>query len=136
MFKELLQKKPDNWIIQIVRSIMAGLLAFIVDFSFLYILTEFFHIHYLISVAVAYLLGLITIYILSIKWVFSKRKFKNYYSELAVFALIESAALGLNLVFIWLLTEKADIYYLKSKIISTMFVFVINFLAKKYILFI
>jgi putative flippase GtrA len=136
MFKKWLQYKTDNWFIQISRSMAAGFLAFCVDFSFLYILTEYVHIYYLLSATISFILGLITIYFLSIKWIFNRRKYKSIYSEIAVFILIETMALGFNVAVIWLLTDKAGLYYLLSKVIAGFIVFWINFLAKKYFLFI
>ncbi len=136
MFKKWLQYKTDNWFIQISRSMAAGFLAFCVDFSFLYIFTEFIHVYYLLSAAISFILGLTTIYIFSIKWIFNRRKCKSIYSEIAIFVLIETMALGFNVAVIWLLTDKAHLYYLLSKVIAAFIIFWVNFFAKKYFLFI
>ena len=40
-----------------------------------------------------------------------------------------------NGVCMWLLTEYAHLHYLYSKLVSALFVFLWNFLAKKYVLF-
>ena len=136
MFKKWFQYKTDNWFIQISRSMAAGFLAFCVDFLFLYLLTEYAHIYYLISATISFMLGLITIYLFSIKWIFNRRKCRSIYTEIAIFTLIEIIALVINVAMIWVLTDKAEFYYLFSKVLAAFIVFWINFLAKKYILFI
>ena len=135
MIEKLLKRKTNNIFIQLFRYTFVGGFAFIVDFGSLFVLTEFIHIYYLISAAIAFILGLGTNYILSIIWVFDKRIFKNKYIEFMIFGIIGIVGLGLNELFIWFFTEKMHFYYLISKIISTFFVYLWNFFARKFILF-
>ena len=135
MIESLFRNKVDNTFIQLFRYAFVGGFAFIIDFGSLYILTEFFGIHYLISAPIAFILGLITNYILSIVWVFKKRKFRNKSFEFGMFGLIGIVGVGLNELFIWYFTEYVHLYYLTSKIISTGFVFLWNFFVRKSMLF-
>ncbi|MBW1971284.1 MAG: GtrA family protein [Deltaproteobacteria bacterium] len=135
MIEKLLKRKTNNIFIQLFRYTFVGGFAFIVDFGSLFVLTEFIHIYYLISAAIAFILGLGTNYILSIIWVFDKRIFKNKYIEFMIFGIIGIVGLGLNELFIWFFTEEMHFYYLISKIISTFFVYLWNFFARKFILF-
>ncbi|MFQ6003571.1 MAG: GtrA family protein, partial [Candidatus Zixiibacteriota bacterium] len=57
------------------------------------------------------------------------------WAELFIFSLIGIVGLGFNELFIWFFTEKVHLYYLLSKIVSTFFVYLWNFFARKYILF-
>ncbi len=133
--EKLLKRQTGNIIIQLFRYTFVGGLAFIVDFSSLYFFTEFFNIYYLISAALAFLLGLATNYALSITWVFNKRTLDNRFSEFGIFASIGIVGLGLNEVFIWFFTENVHFHYLVSKIISSVFVLLWNFFARKFALF-
>jgi putative flippase GtrA len=126
---------PQRTLGQFLRYVVVGGVAFAVDFSFLALLTEVGKINYLISAAISFLLGLVCNYVLSIKWVFSERKFKNKLLEFALFSGIGIVGVVLNEVFIWLLTEKVGIYYLYSKIVTAMIVLNWNFLARKFGLF-
>ncbi|MCK4256407.1 GtrA family protein [candidate division WOR-3 bacterium] len=134
-FDELLRNKTDNISIQFFRSIFVGGLAAIVDFGFLYFFTEFVNIYYLTSAALAFILGLTTNYILSIKWVFNRRKFAKKWIEFGIFAVIGIVGLILNELIIWFFTEYVHFHYLLSKVVSTIVVFSWNFLARKFILF-
>jgi putative flippase GtrA len=117
------------------RYLFVGGAAFIVDFLSLFILTDYFGIYYLISAAIAFILGLIANYFLSISWVFNKRKLKNRHFEFGVFAFIGIVGLGFNEVFIWFFTQNLQIYYLESKIFAAVIILLWNFFARKYILF-
>lgn len=120
---------------QFLRYVVVGGVAFVVDFSFLAFLTEVGKINYLISASISFLLGLVCNYVLSVKWVFLDRKFKNKLLEFALFSGIGIVGVVLNEVFIWFLTERAGIYYLYSKIVTAMIVLIWNFLARKFGLF-
>ena len=69
--QKLLKDQTDKTKIQMFRYLFVGGAAFIVDFLSLFILTDFFGIYYLISAAIAFILGLIANYFLSISWVFN-----------------------------------------------------------------
>lgn len=127
--------KSSNLYVQLLRYLVAGGAAFAVDFGLLYFLTESLKVHYLLSTVIAYTVGLIITYLLSIYWIFDKRRARNWILELAIFALIGIVGLGLTSLSMWLLTDKFHVHYLFSKIITTGIVFVWNFIAKKLILF-
>jgi putative flippase GtrA len=126
---------PNTLFGQLCRYTIVGFIAFVFDFGTLYGLTHFLGVHYLLSAAAAFVLGLSVNYTLSIKWVFSRRTVRNGSAEFLIFALVGAAGLGLNELFIWLFTEIAHFHYLVSKIISTIFVYLWNFFARKYALF-
>lgn len=132
---KLLKNRTDNTSIQLLRYTFVGGIAFIVDFFSLFVFTEIFTIYYLISAAIAFLLGLATNYFLSIVWVFYRHTLSNRWYEFGIFALIGIVGLGLNEFFIWFFTEHIHFHYLLSKIVSTVFIYLWNFFARKFILF-
>ena len=131
----VIKGKTDNTFIQLIRYTFVGGLAFVIDFGTLFILTEYLNIHYLISAGIAFISGLIINYLISTKWVFSKRSYKNRNLEFLLFAFIGMAGLGLNELFMWIFTDLLLIYYLVSKIITTVIVYFWNFFARKFLLF-
>ncbi|MDR3609716.1 MAG: GtrA family protein [Ignavibacteriaceae bacterium] len=133
--EQLLIKKTNNIFIQLFRYTFVGGIAFLFDFGSLYLLTEKLHVYYLISAAGAFLAGLLVNYYLSIVWVFENRSNKSKQMEFIIFALIGIIALGFNEFFIWFFTEKIRIYYLYSKLISTIIVYLWNFFIRKLVLF-
>ena len=135
MAGRLFRNPTSNISIQIFRYVLAGSLAYMVDYGLLIIFTEFVQLYYLTSSAIAFLLGSMTSYVLNVNWVFDKRTFKNRQLEILIFILIGIAGLVLNQYCLWFFTEDLNLHYLHSKIIATIVVFVLNFFARKYILF-
>ena len=134
-FESLFVSKTDNTLRQLLRYTFVGGIAFLVDFSFLFLLTEYLKIHYLVSAALAFVAGLGTNYILSVSWVFASRKVGNRLVEFAAFAAIGVIGLVFNEIFIWFFTEVVRLHYLVSKCISTVAVYLWNFFARKRMLF-
>ena len=133
---EILKKlKSNETLIQLFRYGIVGGIAFVVDYGSLYVLTEFCHCHYLVSAAIAFILGLIVNYLLSLKWVFTEQRFNNAWMEFAIFAIIGVIGLGLNELLIYAITEHIGLHYMIGKIISTVVVFFWNFFARKMVLF-
>jgi putative flippase GtrA len=120
---------------QFGRYLIVGGLAFVVDFGSLYLLTKFVGLHYLLSAAIAFLLGLVINYLLSRVWVFNRRTMDSVTMEFLVFAVIGVLGLGLNEAVIWFVVEKIHFHYLVAKAISAGLVLFWNFGARKMVLF-
>jgi len=135
LFYTLFREKTDNTFLQLIRYTIVGGFAFLIDFGTLYILTEFAHLHYLLSAGIAFILGLLTNYFLSIRWVFDTRIVRDKKLEFIIFAVIGLIGLGLNELFLWIFTDLLDIYYLGSKVLTAILVYLWNFFARKRILF-
>ncbi len=132
---KLLTNRTDHTLIQLFRYTFVGGIACLVDIISLYTLTEYAHIHYLFSAALAFLLGLTVNYVISVIWVFNRRKLENRGAEFAIFGVIGVVGLGFNEVFIWFFTERVGLYYMLAKIVSTVVVYFWHFFARKFILF-
>lgn len=135
MLSKLLADKSSNIYIQLFRYVLAGGTAFIIDFGLLYTLTNCLSVHYMVSTVISYTVGLIITYLLSIYWIFDKRRTNNRLMEFFIFTLIGVIGLALTSFFMFLLTDIVGIYYLISKLATTGIVFIWNFIAKKFILF-
>ena len=120
---------------QFVRYGFVGGLAFSIDLVALFALTEFLGIHYLVSAVVAYLLGLVVNYLLSIRWVFSSRNVKDPRMEFVVFTLLGIVGLLLNELFIWGFAELLLLHYMVSRVLSAFITFPTKFVLRKLLLF-
>lgn len=135
-------KKTDNIFsptdktgVQLIRYTFVGGIAFLIDFGLLYILTEYGHFHYLLSAGISFMAGLTVNYLLSKKWVFHKSKIKHRSVEFILFGIIGLIGLGFNTLFLWIFTDIFAIYYMASKILTAILVYLWNFFARKYLLF-
>ena len=134
-FKKIMIDKTDKVLLQLFRYTFVGGFAFIVDFGLLFFLTEYAGCHYLFSASLSFLAGLIVNYIISKLWVFDTTSVKNRSVEFILFALIGLIGLGLTELLMWLFTGKFRLFYMSSKILTTVIVYFWNFFARKYIIF-
>ena len=125
----------NNTLLQLFRYGFVGGVAFVVDYGSLYVLTEFLSVPYLWSAAIAFILGLVTNYLLSISWVFKKNATLQRWQEFLFFAIIGVIGLGFNELIMYVGTDMLHLHYMLSKLISTVIVFFWNFFARKYLLF-
>ena len=135
MLNKYLNQPTGNILIQLLRYFVSGGVAFVVDFSLLYILTEFVGLHYRLSTVIAFTVGLLITYLFSILWVFDSRRFKNAKLEITIFAFIGVVGLLLTSFFMWFFTDKLNVHYMLSKVFTTIIVFLWNFIMKKLTLF-
>lgn len=135
MLSNWLKKRTGNIYIQMFRYFVSGGIAFVVDFLLLYLLTEKIGLHYIVSTIISFLAGLTITYLLSIYWVYDNRRFDNRKIELTIFILLGAVGLALTSFLMWLFTDIFHIYYMISKIFTTIVVSLWNFIAKKILLF-
>ncbi len=118
-----------------MRATMASGFAFSVDFGILTFLVEVVHLHYLVSAAAGFVVGTTITYLLSIFWIFPRRKLANQQIEYGLYVGIGVVGIGLNLLLMWILTDLIGLFYMLSRIIAGSTVFFWNFLSRKHLLF-
>ena len=133
--KEILIKKTDDSKIQFIRSVISSTLSFLIDFLILITLVEKFHIYYVLGGIAGFITGTTVLYFLSIFWIFSTRRIKNTYLEYIYFIILGIIGGSLNILLLWLFTDKFNVYYMFSRIIAASIVFFFNFLSRKILLF-
>lgn len=135
LYRKILFENTTNLFIQLFRYTLVGGLAFVVDFGLLFFLTEYVRLHYLISATISFLVGLLVNYVISTQWIFRDSKIKNKKVEFILFGLIGVIGLILNNVLIYLFTDVVGLYYMLSKLVTAIIVYMWNFLGRRYFLF-
>lgn len=115
---------------QIIKFGIVGFIAFLIDYSILYILTEFFNFYYLLSATISFIVSLIFNYIVSIKWVFDANK-KQTLKEVVIFVILSVIGLLINHIVMFIMVDKIHIYYMITKIFATIIVMIWNFITRK-----
>ncbi|WP_415967748.1 GtrA family protein [Faecalitalea cylindroides] len=119
---------------QILKFGVVGGIAFIIDYSVLFICTEFFGIYYLISSLISFSVSTVFNYIASIKWVFDVNQKKSQKKNFILFIVFSVIGLGLNQLIMWFGVDMLHIYYMLVKIGATAIVMVFNFITRKMFL--
>ncbi|MBQ9660513.1 MAG: GtrA family protein [Bacteroidales bacterium] len=127
--------RNQQLIAQFFGYAIVGGIAFAADYGSLWLLTEAAGLPYLLSAALAFVLGLICNYLLSTRWVFGESRLQSRWAAFTAFAVIGVIGLGLNELIMWICTDRLQLHYMLSKIVSTGIVFFWNFLARRFLVF-
>lgn len=126
--------KNNKLLMQIVKFIIVGGIATIIDFVLLYILKEFVGINEIVSNTISFTISLIYNYIASIKWVFDVDNNKNQNKQFVTFVVFSIIGLFINNLILWICIDKFSINYLLGKVIATGIVMIFNFVTRKIFL--
>lgn len=133
--RRLGQKATNNpRVSEVFRFVVNGAVSFLVDYGLLYGLTEFAGMHYLWSSALSFIASVMVNYWICVVWVFEGVGKTGKKSKL-VFLASSVAGLGINQGLMWLLVDKAGIYYMIAKIIATVAVMAWNYVMKRKALY-
>lgn len=124
---------------QIMRFVLVGGLAFVIDFGLLLLLTEKVGLNYLTSATISFIVSVIVNYLLSIAWVFTahkhtkKTKTKSVI-QLVIFMALSVCGLLINNGIMYFSVEVLAISYIIGKLVATFVVMVFNFITRKILL--
>ncbi len=119
---------------QFVRFCIAGGFAFSVNLTVLYVLTDIFHIYYLISTVGAFLAAFSISFTLQKFWTFRDPSRDRLHIQLPLYLGMQLTNVTLNVALMYAFVEYLHIWYLFSQaFISLTLAAVIFFINKKYI---
>lgn len=119
---------------ELLRYLAVSGVALAVDTATLLLAANF--VHYLWAATLGFLLGAVTSYLLSVRWVFRHRRLAAFpKTEFAAFAAVGVAGLGLNNLAIYVAVEHAGLGLLAAKALAAMLTFSFNFGLRKWGLF-
>ena len=134
--KALFMAKTHNTFIQFFRYLFVGGFASVVDWLALWFFYEKASIYEYVSIAMAFVCGLMANYILSSHFVFTGiAKDKKHTTKFPVYFTTGLIGLGFTELFMLLFDGVLGIHYMVSKIITTAVVFIWNFGSKKILLY-
>ncbi len=119
----------DSEFLSFFRYLFVGGTAFVVDAGSMWIF-ERIGLHYLWAAVPAFVLGLITNYILSKLLVFRDKDIDRVL-EFIIYGVIGVIGLGLTELIMFLLTDVGGLYFLVSKVIAAALVTFWNYFGKK-----
>ena len=118
-------------IAQLMKFGVVGVIAFIIDYGLMVLLTEVFGIDYLVSAKVSFTVSVIFNYIASRRYVFRHREGMSKRREFIIFVTLSVLGLLINDLIMWVGTGLWGISYLITKIVATVIVMVWNFVTRK-----
>ena len=119
---------------QFMKFGVVGVIAFVIDYGFMVLLTEVFGVPYLISTTVSFIISVVFNYFASMRFVFKRKDDMSRRHEFIIFVILSVIGLVINDVFMWLMVDFLFIDYRISKIVVTFIVAVWNFVTRKIFL--
>lgn len=116
---------------QILAFGVVGILATLIDYFLMILLTEVFHVFYLLSSTLSFLVSLVFNYICSMKFVFQSRDDLSRRKEFFIFLVLSILGLLINQAVLWLMVELFHVWYAIAKIFATGIVMIWNFITRK-----
>ena len=117
---------------EVIKFGIVGASGVLVNMGLLYFLTEHVGLYYLVSSIIAVESSIISNFTLNELWTFvekGKEGLNHVLKRFLKFNSISAVGLGINVTFLWVLTEFVGLYYLLSNLVAISAVFSWNYLA-------
>lgn len=121
-------------IAQFMKFGVVGVIAFVIDYGLLILLTEAFGIDYLVSATISFTVSVVFNYVASMRYVFAHKQGLSRRREFVIFVVLSVIGLLINNVCLWAGTDLLGIDYRITKIAVTAIVMVWNFVTRKIFL--
>lgn len=121
-------------IAQFMKFGVVGVIAFVIDYGLLVLLTEAFGIDYLVSATISFTVSVVFNYVASMRYVFAHKQGLSRRREFVIFVVLSVIGLLINNVCLWAGTDLLGIDYRITKIAVTAIVMVWNFVTRKIFL--
>ena len=116
--------------LEIIRFCFVGGVSFLMDYSILFVLTEFAGVYYLYSSAISFSITVVFNYWLCVIYVFKDAQ-KQSARRAIIFFGTGVVGLGLNQLCMWFFVDVAGLYYMIAKIFATAIVTIWNYITKR-----
>ena len=123
-----------NLIAQIMKFGVVGIMATMLDYVVMIVLTEVFGVPPVASSTISFSISVVFNYLASMRYVFSHREGMSRRREFIIFLVLSIIGLGINAALMWVGTELAGIDYRIVKLFATAVVMVWNFVSRKVLL--
>ena len=121
-------------IAQFMKFGVVGVIAFVIDYGLLALLTEVFGVNYLVSATISFTVSVIFNYLASMRYVFTHKEDMSRRREFVIFVVLSAIGLIINNLCMWAGVELLGIHYLITKIVATAIVMIWNFVTRKIFL--
>lgn len=116
---------------QFMKFGVVGVIAFVIDYGLLALLTELFGINYLVSATISFTASVVFNYVASMRYVFTHKEGMSRRREFVIFVVLSVIGLLINNGCMWAGVELLGVHYLLTKIVATAIVMIWNFVTRK-----
>lgn len=131
----LLQKLPFQHI-KIVRYLVSGGSAALLNFALLWGFTDLAHLWYLLSLCIAWALSSVYTFALQKFWTFEDHSLERTHIQFSQYIVLSLVNLALNSLFLFVLVEYAHLWYLAGQVMCIGALAAMNFFIYRTFIFI
>ena len=124
----------EKLISQFMKFGVVGVIAFVIDYGLMVVLTELAGVNYLISATISFTVSVVFNYLASMRYVFTHKQGLSRRREFVIFVVLSVIGLAINNLCMWAGVELLGVHYLIVKIFATAVVMVWNFVTRKIFL--
>ena len=124
-----------NTYLQMIKFGFIGALGTIVNLLILYLFTDIFQIHYIVSEIFAYIISLIHNYLLNKRFTFKETLEYKFLIKFSYYFLICLISLIINLFILYILVEFFIMWYVFAELVAISGGFLVNFIGNKLVTF-
>ena len=118
---------------RLFRYLTAGGTSAVVDLGLLYIFTDIFDIHYLISAVIAFLASFAVSFALQKFWTFQDHSVEHVHRQATVYFIVAAVNLLLNTILMYVLVDIVHVWYIFSQILASGLIACESFFISRYI---
>lgn len=119
----------------LIRYVIAGGLAFLINFLLLFVFKHFIGIWYLSAAVLSFTFAFIASFLLQKLWTFQDKSKESESKKLGLFLLIALFNLGVNTGLMYIFVDYAHLHYLLSQILTSALIAIYSFVMYKYLVF-
>ncbi len=120
---------------KIVRYIIAGGSAAVINIGLLYVFTEIFHTWYVTSEIIAFAFAFVVSFILQKFWTFEDKSMQLAHQQLLLYFVVAMINLVINALLIYLFVEYLHVHYILSQIIIAALVAIESYFVYQIFIF-
>lgn len=115
----MLQIFQSDKIKKIIKYLISGCTAAVVNLGLLFVLTHLLHIWYIFSSILAFLVAFFVSFFLQKFWTFSNASTVDIHNQMMIYFIPASINLGINTTLMYLFVDFAHLHYMFAQIIAS-----------------
>ena len=119
----------------IIKYIISGGLAAVVNLATLAALTEYAHLHYLTSAVLSFVVAFFVSFLLQKFWTFQNTERGDMHLQMIAYLTVSVVNLGINTLLIYLLVEVAHLWYLLAALVAGAIIALWSFFIYRRVIF-
>ena len=121
---------------KVLKYLISGGSAAVVNLSVLYVSTDILHVWYLASSVLANILAFFVSFFLQKFWTFNNASVELVKKQLALYLLVAVINLGINTLLMFMFVEYVELHYLLAQIVTSGLIAIESFFVYQYFIFI